>query len=98
VAGRVATDPEEESVDPATRLSLTTRYRHGHKAVTAALERITEVELDARPAAPAWSPREVVHHLADSEMPSAIRLRRLVAEAHPRTAASDELSFPQHLH
>jgi len=39
--------------------------------------------VDARPALGKWSAREIVHHLADSEMTSAIRLRRLIAEERP---------------
>ena len=46
---------------------LIDRYRDGYRAVTAALAGITDAELDKRPAAGAWTAREVVHHLADSE-------------------------------
>ena len=34
-----------------------------------------------------WTAREIVHHLADSEMTSAVRLRLLVAEDHARNSA-----------
>ena len=66
--------------------------------MTDALRDITEKELDTRPAETEWSPREVVHHLADSEMTSAIRLRRLIAEDHPVIAAYDERAFARRLH
>src|SRR5438270_13545620 len=64
-------------VTPTERRALIDRYAHGHQAVLEALSGATDAELDARPAE-GWSAREVVHHLADSEMTSAIRLRRLL--------------------
>ena len=62
------------------RRQLIARYKDGYREVAAALEGATDRELDARPAPGKWSAREIVHHLADSEMTSAIRLRLLVAE------------------
>ena len=59
---------------------------------------ITEAELDARPADGGWTPREVVHHTADSEMTSAIRLRRLVAEDDPLIVGYDGDEFARRLH
>ena len=65
------------------REALIDQYEEGFRAVSAALEEISEAELDAREAPGEWSPREVVHHLADSEMTSAIRLRLLIAQDAP---------------
>ncbi len=48
------------------RERLIDMYRDGHRIVVAALEGIDEAGLDVREAAGEWSPREVVHHLADS--------------------------------
>ena len=59
---------------------LIARYKDGYRVVAAALEGATDAELDAKPAPGKWSAREIVHHLADSEMTSAIRLRLLIAE------------------
>jgi len=69
-------------MDPTTRRALVEQYRNGYRAVIEALHGVTETDLDSRPAPTEWSPRQVVHHLADSEMTSAIRLRR----SSPRTA------------
>jgi hypothetical protein len=66
--------------------------------VAEALRGVTEAELDARPAADEWTAREVVHHLADSEMTSAIRLRRLLAEDRPSIDGYDEREFARRLH
>jgi hypothetical protein len=86
-------------VTAADRGALIARYAAGHQAVLDALAGITDAELDARPPAPhAWSAREVVHHLADSEMTSAIRLRRLLVEDAPVLPGYDEEAFARTLH
>ena len=54
------------------------------------LDGITDSELDARPFDGEWTAREIVHHLADGELSSAVRLRRLVAEEQPVIAGYDE--------
>jgi hypothetical protein len=78
------------------RTALIAQYAQGHQAVLDALAGATESELNARPA-DGWSAREVVHHLADSEMTSAIRLRRLLVEDKPVIAGYDEEAFAQRL-
>jgi hypothetical protein len=85
-------------MDSANRQTLIERYRDGHRVVVEALEGITEAELDAHPAADEWSARAVVHHLADSETTSAIRLRRLLAEDRPAIDGYDEMEFARRLH
>jgi len=58
-----------------------TRYRNGVAAVLDALAGATADDLDRKAATPgAWCARQVVHHLADSETNSYVRLRRLIAE------------------
>ncbi len=66
--------------------------------VTAALEGAGDEELDHRPADGGWSPREVVHHLGDSEMTSGIRLRKLLAEDAPTIQGYDEAEYARRLH
>jgi hypothetical protein len=61
-------------MDIATRRALIDAYRRGPEEVRAAVAGATGVELDARPAPGEWTAREVVHHLADSETMSTIRL------------------------
>ncbi|MEO6397747.1 MAG: DinB family protein, partial [Tepidiformaceae bacterium] len=63
-------------MDDTTRTDLLQRYRDGYAAVTEALSGITPAQLDARSGPDSWSAREVIHHLADSEMTSAIRIRQ----------------------
>ena len=80
------------------RERLIDMYRDGHRIVVAALEGIDEAGLDIREAAGEWSPREVVHHLADSEMTSALRLRRLLAEDAPVITGYDQDEYAARLH
>ncbi len=85
-------------MDPTTRRALIEQYKNGYLTVTEALRGITEEGLDRRPTPTEWSAREVVHHLADSEMTSAIRLRRLLAEDRPMIVSYDEREFSRRLH
>jgi len=82
----------------ANRTEQIERYRQGYAAIVEALKDITPAELDAREAPGEWSPREIVHHLADSEMTSAIRLRLLVAEENPRIVGYDQEKFARRLY
>ncbi|HEV2035128.1 MAG TPA: DinB family protein [Candidatus Dormibacteraeota bacterium] len=78
------------------RKALIQRYRDGHREVVDALQGLTDDELD-RSATDEWTPRMIAHHLADSEMMSAIRLRRLVTEDSPILQGYDEVAFARKL-
>jgi hypothetical protein len=85
-------------MDASQRSALVERYRSGPDVVRQALQGATDSELDARPPGDdEWTAREVVHHLADSEMTSAIRLRRLIVEDDPVIAGYDEAAFARRL-
>jgi hypothetical protein len=62
--------------------ALIRRYADGVRLVDAALEGATVEDLDRLPS-DGWSARMVVHHLADSEAQSYVRVRRLLAEPNP---------------
>lgn len=85
-------------MDLHRRAELIARYKDGYREVADALEGITDRELDARPAPNKWTAREIVHHLADSEMTSAVRLRLLVAEENAAIRSYDEKEFAKRLH
>jgi hypothetical protein len=85
-------------VDQSRREALIARYREGPAVVEAALEGVSEAELDHRSADGGWSAREVVHHLGDSEMTSGIRLRKLLAEDGPTIQGYDEAEYARRLH
>ena len=85
-------------MDRARRDALVAKYKDGYAQVMSALEGATDDELDRRPAPGKWTSREIVHHLADSEMTSAIRLRRLLAEEAPVIVGYDQEEFARRLH
>ena len=85
-------------MDATTRRRLIDRYREGPDAVRAALEGSGSHDLDARPAPGEWTAREIVHHLADSETASTIRLRRLLAEDAPHIIGYDQDQYARVLH
>jgi DinB superfamily len=78
------------------RARLIKRYRDGHRVVMEALSGITPEELD-RSDSGEWRPRQTAHHLADSEMMSAIRIRRLLTENEPEIHGYDEAAFARML-
>jgi hypothetical protein len=80
------------------RADLIEQYRDGYRAIAEVLQRITPEELDARPGPGRWSPREIVHHLADSEMVAAVRLRLILAQDRPAIQAFDQEEFARRLH
>lgn len=85
-------------MDVVTRRKLIEQYKDGYRVVAEALGGARGKELDARPAPEKWSAREIVHHLADSEMTSAIRLRLLVASERPQIVGYDQDEFARRLH
>jgi hypothetical protein len=85
-------------MNAAERETLIDQYEDGFRAVSAALEAMTDAELEAREAPGEWSPREIVHHLADSEMTSAIRLRLLIAQDAPTLFGYDQEAFVRNLY
>ena len=85
-------------MDTQTRKRLIEQYKDGYRQVADALAGATDGELDAHPAPGKWSAREIVHHLADSEMTSAIRLRRLIAEDRPLLGGYDEAEYARRLY
>jgi len=80
------------------REALVDQYKDGYRVVAEALLKATPEELEAKPSAAAWSAREIVHHLADSEMIAAVRFRRLLAEERPTFEPRDQDVFARRLH
>ena len=85
-------------MDRTQRDELIERYKDGYRAVAEAITGASDEELDAHPAPGKWSAREIVHHLADSEMTSAIRLRLLIATANPAITGYDQEEFAKRLY
>jgi hypothetical protein len=85
-------------MQPEERAQLIGQYTDGYRVVAQALLKITPGELDARPGPGKWSARQIVHHLADSEMTAAVRFRLLVAEDGPTIKGYDQDRFAGRLH
>jgi hypothetical protein len=77
----------------AERKELIARYAAGYDEVARALEGFPKAKLTAKLIPGKWSAAEIVQHLADSEMTSAIRLRRLLVEDHPVIQGYDQDLF-----
>ena len=80
------------------RKELLDQYKDGYRVVAESLVGATDEELDARPAPGKWSAREVVHHLADSEMTAAVRARLLIAVDKPQIVGFNQDEFGRRLH
>lgn len=79
------------------RKELINRYAAGYDEVIGALEGFPKDKLTANLIPGKWSAAEIVQHLADSEMTSAIRLRRLLVEDKPVIHGYDEALFATRL-
>lgn len=75
------------------RSLLIEKYKAGYEEVIEALKDFPAEFLTSRPLLGKWSAREIVHHLADSESTSAIRLRRLLTEDNPLIQGYDQDEF-----
>jgi hypothetical protein len=89
-------------MDATKRKELIDQYKDGYRVVTEALVGATDEELETRSSmggrAPGkWSAREVVHHLADSEMTAALRLRLLVGTDNPQIYGYNQEEFAKRL-
>lgn len=72
---------------------LISQYAAGYDEVVKSLEGFPADQLTAHPISGKWSASEIVQHLADSEMNSAIRLRRLLAEDQPVIQGYDQEDY-----
>ena len=79
------------------RQQLISKYRDGYNEVANALNGFPAQLLTAHPIAGKWSAAQIVHHLADSETTSALRLRRLLVEDHPLIQGYDQEAFAARL-
>ena len=79
------------------RQELIAQYRAGFDEVAQALDGFPSDKLTAHPIAGKWSATEIVHHLADSETTSGLRLRRLLSEDHPLIQGYDQDAYATEL-
>ena len=75
------------------RQELIGRYQDGYSQVAESLNGFPQDSLTAHPIPGKWSAAEIVHHLADSETTSGLRLRRLLVEDHPLIQGYDQEAY-----
>src|SRR2546427_7186777 len=81
----------------AERDKLIAQYKAGYDEVIDSLRDFPTAAVTAHPIAGKWSAREIVHHLADSETLSGIRLKRLLTEDHPVIQGYDQDEYASQL-
>jgi hypothetical protein len=81
----------------ADRAELLERFRRGPEVVAAALTGAAGSEVDYQPAPDEWSVRQIVAHLADSEIVGTTRFRRTIAEDNPAIEWYDEKAWAEKL-
>lgn len=84
-------------MNAAERNELINKYGKGITEVESALADFPPDKLTAKPFHGKWSAAEIVHHLADSEMTSALRLRKLLTEDFPVIYGYDQDDYAERL-
>jgi hypothetical protein len=76
---------------------LLERFRRGAEMVAVSITGAAGSELDFVPEHGKWSIRQIVAHLADSEMVAGVRMRQIIAENRPRLEAFDQDAWTANL-
>jgi hypothetical protein len=79
------------------RVALMQRYAAGYDEVMDSLRDFPADSLTAHLIEGKWSACEIIHHLADSETASALRLRKLLTEEYPVIQGYDEAYYAKRL-
>jgi hypothetical protein len=80
-----------------TRARLLAAYRDGHAEIMALVSSLPAAALD-RHRQGEWSVRQIIHHLADTEVFRPVRLRQLLSQDAPIIQGFDELKMAESLH
>jgi hypothetical protein len=78
-------------------VELLERYRRGPELIATVTTGAAGPELDFSPEPGRWSIRQILAHLADSEIVAAVRIRRIVAEENPLLVAFDQDAWARRL-
>jgi hypothetical protein len=76
---------------------LLERFRRGPEVIAAVLTGAAGSELDFQPEPGKWSIRQIVAHVADSEIAGCFRFRRMIAEDNPTIEAYDQNAWAEKL-
>jgi hypothetical protein len=87
-----------QTISEDERERLIGLYAAGYDEVMNALDGVTDDDWDKREAEGEWSVREIVHHLGDSEMNAASRIRMLVADEAPVVQGYDQEGWTRKLY
>src|SRR5688572_9547430 len=79
------------------RNELIAEYAAGYDEVIRSLDNFPADSLTAHPLPDKWSACEIIHHLADSSLTGALRLRKLLTEEHPIIYGYDEAYYATRL-
>jgi hypothetical protein len=73
------------------------RFRRAPEVLAVVLTGVFGDEIDFTPGPGKWSIRQIIAHLADSEMVGAHRFRQVIAESNPTLVAFDQNAWAQNL-
>jgi uncharacterized damage-inducible protein DinB len=73
----------QETIDAATRAALIDAIAAAPAALAAAVRDLSEAQLDTPYREGGWTPRQIVHHLADSHMNAYVRMKLAATEENP---------------
>jgi hypothetical protein len=76
---------------------LLERFRRGAELVAVSITGAAGSEMDFVPESDKWSIRQIVAHLADSEMVGTMRMRQVIAENEPKLQAFDQDAWVKNL-
>lgn len=82
---------------PDELAGLLERFRRGPELLAVVLTGAAGEELDFTPAAGKWSVRQLMAHLADSELIGAHRFRQIIAEDNPTLIGVDQDAWASNL-
>ena len=86
-----------ETIRALTDSQAVDRYIEGAEVPGRAIAGLNREQLLARPIAGTWSIQEIVVHLMDSDLISAYRMKRIIAEDRPTLDVWDENAFAARL-
>jgi hypothetical protein len=76
---------------------LLERFRRGAELVAVSITGAAGSEMDFVPESGKWSIRQIMAHLADSEMVGTMRMRQVIAENEPKLEAFDQDAWVKNL-
>ncbi len=72
-------------------------YARGGLALDAAIQGLSDADMDTIPVPGTWSIRQIVLHLMDSDLIASDRMKRVIAEENPMLVGFDESAFAARL-